>query len=82
MKNTVIAPDTIEKMLEELGNNENIIVLKGEKKLYVPIGALDDSLEPTVAKHIMITDGKSSAYNITAPKAFDLINSSYLRTVV
>lgn len=69
MKNTFIAPDSIEKMLEELEN-------------YVPIGAIDDSLEPTVAKHIMITDGKSSAYNITAPNAFDLINSSYLRTVV
>lgn len=81
MKNTFIAPETIEEMLEELGDNENIIVLEGERKLYVPIGASDDSFEPTCAKHIMITNGKTGAYSISAPKAFDLVNSSYLRTV-
>lgn len=81
MHNTYIAPATIEEMLEELGNSENIIVLEGERKLYVPVGALDDSLETTCAKYIMITDGKESAQNISALEAFAQIQSSYLRTV-
>jgi len=81
MKNTFIAPETIEEMLEELGDNENIIVVEGERKLYVPVGAQDDSLDFTVANFIMLTRTEGTARNISAPDAFALIQSSYLRTV-
>lgn len=82
MKNTFIAPASIEEMLTELGDNENIIVLEGEKKLYVPVGAMDDSFDTTCARYIMLsTSHKDRGINITPTKAFELIKSSYLRTV-
>ena len=55
VKNTHIAPASIESMLEELGENENIIVLTDERKLYVPTGWSRDTFETTCANFIMIT---------------------------
>lgn len=85
MNNSFIAPASIEEMLVELGDNENIIVVgdseEERKNIYVPIGALDDSLDTSVANLIVIRENHKEK-KISAEDAFALIQSSYLRTVV
>lgn len=85
MHNILTPPKNIKEMLTELGDNENIIVVgtseDDRKNIYVPLGALHDTFDTTVANLIMIRENHSSK-RIGAEDAFALIERSYLRTVV
>jgi len=80
MYNTHIPPETMDEMLYELGEKENIIVCEDEKKLYVPVGAMQDTFETSYFNLIML-DCNGKIRKINAFKALDLILSSYVRTV-